>query len=233
VRKADASVIIAVGQKALALARDAAPTTPVVYCMVFERTVAASPYVSGVPLEIAARDQLSRIKDIAPHAKRVGIFYDSRTDAAFVAEATSAASAVGLTLATRPVSDVKEVRTAVAELAPNVDALWLLPDPKLVSKDVFNYLLVFTLERKIALFGFLDSFTQAGALASISPDYADIGRRAGELALAVLNKPADKRIPMPPAARSPGGLTINLKAAEQLGIEVSEGARSSARQISR
>jgi putative ABC transport system substrate-binding protein len=98
---------------------------------------------------------------------------------------------------------------------------------------MFNYLLVTTLERKIALFGFLDSFTQAGALASISPDYAEIGRRAGRLAQDIFSKPEAARLPVPAPQAGPGALTVNLKTARQLGLDVPQSALGKARQVFR
>jgi putative tryptophan/tyrosine transport system substrate-binding protein len=89
-----------------------------------------------------------------------------------------------------------------------------------------------TLERRIALFGFLDSLTQAGALASVAPDYLEIGRRAGKLA-SELARTAETRSSVPPVTASPGSLSINLKTAKQLGLDISPGVQAKARQIFR
>jgi ABC-type uncharacterized transport system substrate-binding protein len=108
-----------------------------------------------------------------------------------------------------------------------------MPDPRLITAEMFNYLLVYTLERKIALFGFLDSFTEAGALASVAPDYQEIGRRAGQLAAGIAARPADARLPVPPPMGGAGALSVNVKTARQLGVDVPQQVLSRARQVFR
>jgi putative tryptophan/tyrosine transport system substrate-binding protein len=233
IKRADPAVILAVGQKALQLARGAMPSTPIVYCMVLGSGATASRTVTGVRLEVAPTSQLEQLKQVNPSAKRVGVIYDPRASGAFMEEAVKAAGRFGLTLVSKPVNDAKEVRAALSDIAGSIDALWLMPDPRLITAEMFNFLLVFTLERKIALFGFLDSFTQAGALASVAPDYQEIGRRAARLALDLANKPPEGRVPVPAPTPSPGALTVNMKTAKQLGLDIPQGVLSKARQVYR
>jgi putative ABC transport system substrate-binding protein len=233
IKKSDAAVILAVGQKALQVARSAAPSTPTVFCMVLGAAAAPSRTVTGVKLEVAASSQLQLIKQVDPQAKRVGVIYEPKASAAFLDEALKSAGSLGLTLVARPVADAREVRSALSEISDGIDALWLTPDPRLISAEMFNFLLVFTLEHKIALFGFLDSFTQAGALASVAPDYAEIGRRAARMAADLSAKPPDARVPVPAPTSSPGVLSVNVKTARRLGVEVPDSALSKAKQVYR
>jgi putative tryptophan/tyrosine transport system substrate-binding protein len=230
-KRADAAVILAVGQKALQLARQAAPNVPTVFCMVLGSAAAPGRTVTGVKLEVAPQTQLDLLKQVSPAVKRVGVIYEPRASGPMMEEAVKAAGRLGLTLVSKPVGDAKEVRAALGEIANSIDALWLMPDPRLITAEMFNYLLVFTLEHKIALYGFLDSFTQAGALASVAPDYAEIGKRAARMVADLLGKPPEQRLPVPPPVGGPGALTINLKTARQLGLEISSGVQSKARQV--
>jgi putative ABC transport system substrate-binding protein len=230
-KRADPAVVIAVGQKALQAVRGAAPQLPTVYCMVLGAS--GSRTVTGVGLEVAPSLQLEELKQVAPVAKRIGVIYEARTSSAFIEDASRAAAKLGLTLVLKPVSDAKAVRGALAEMAETIDALWLMPDPRLITAEMFSFLLVFTLERKIALFGFLDSFTQAGALASVAPDYKESGRRAARLALELLARPADARLPVPPPIPGPGALSVNMKTAKRLGIDIPASVLGKARQVYR
>lgn len=232
-KRADASVILVVGQKALQIAKAAAPSTPIVFCMVLGAGAAPSRTVTGVKLEVAASAQLQQMKQVHPGAKRLGVIYDPHNSAAFVEDAVKSAGAHGFTVVARPVNDPRDVRGALADIAGSIDALWLVPDSRLLTAEMFNFLLTFTLERKIALFGFLDSFTAAGALASIAPDYQEIGKRAGKLAAEIADKPADARLPTPAPQSSPGALSVNLKTATQLHIDVPSGVLAKARQVYR
>jgi putative tryptophan/tyrosine transport system substrate-binding protein len=230
-KRAAPAVILAVGQKALQVARDSFSGTPTVYCMVLARNVAPSKILTGVPLEVRPAEQLIRFKEVDSAAKRIGLLFDPKADAAFQQDAQRAASTLGIVLVAKAVNDGKELQSAVAEIAGSIDALWLVPNPRLVSKEVFDYLLVFTLERHLALFGFLDSFTQAGALASVAPDYRDIGRRAGQLANQIAAKPESQRLPVPAPVDSGGALSINTRTAEKLGISVPPTALTGARKV--
>lgn len=224
-------VILAIGHKALLAAQGSGAT--VVFCMVLGPSASPAKNVTGLRLEVAPSLQFSFIKRVHPGARRLGMIYDARTWSAYAKEASEAATAQGLTLVSRPVSDAKEVRAAFAEIAANIDALWIIPDPALVNIEIFNFLLVTTLERKLALFGFFADFTRRGALASVAPDYAEIGKQAAKLAADLAAKPAAARNPLPPSLASPGGLTINAKTARQLGIDLSDDVQAAAKQVYR
>jgi putative ABC transport system substrate-binding protein len=230
-KRADPAVVLAIGQKALQLAKASVPEKPIVFCMVLGSAAAASRSVTGVKLEVSPAQQLEQLKQVHPGVKRLGVIYDPRASGPYLEEALKAAGRLGLTLVSKPVGDAREVRSALGEIASGIDGLWLMPDPKLITAEMFNYLLVTTLERKIALFGFLDSFTQAGALASIAPDYQEIGRRAARLALEIHGRAEGARLPVPAPQAGPGALTVNLKTARQLGLDVPQSALGKARQV--
>jgi putative ABC transport system substrate-binding protein len=228
-----ADVVVTIGQKALELARATVPDKPTVYAMVLASQVPSSKNVTGVALEVPPFAQFAQWKQMKFDATRVGVIYNPKESAAYVTEAGKAAGALALTLVSRQVSDAKDVKNALNDLAGKIDVLWLVPDPHLFSPDMFRFVLGFTLDHKIALLGFLDSFTQSGAIASMSPDYRDIGRRAMRLALGIAGRPAEQRLPVPAPMTSPGTLTINLKTAHQLGIDMPDGVINKARQVYR
>lgn len=227
------AVILAVGQKALASAQSAAPETPIVYCLVLGSAAVSSKTITGVRLEVSATDQLTLLKQTHPGLKRVGVFYDPRTWTEYIADANKVAGSLGLSVVARPISDGKQVRSMIGEVLSSVDGLWLLPDPQLVTAEMFSFLLVSTLERKVPLFGFFDSFTKAGALASVSPDYGAIGSKAAKIAQGIAARPAATRLPVPTPTSSPGVLTINQKTASQLDLELSQEVLGKARQVFR
>lgn len=231
IERVSPAVVLAIGQKALQTAQQAGAT--VVFCMVLGPSATSSRTVTGLRLEVAPDAQLDSFKRVYPGAKRLGVIYDAKTWSGYLAEATRAAQSRGFTLVPKPVADGREVRTALNDIAGDIDALWLIPDPQLISAEMFNFLLVFTLEHKIALFGFFESFTRAGALASVAPDYAAIGKQAAKLASDLAAKPAESRLPVPPSVASPGVLTINVRTARQLGIDIADDVQARAKQVYR
>lgn len=225
------AVVLAIGQRAIQATMNSQPQLPVVYCMVPGGAAPTARNVTGVRLEVQPEQQLALLRRVHPDVKRLGVLYDPRSFGSFVAEASKAAGAAGISLVLRPVGDGMAVRTLLGQLIDSIDALWLLPDPGLITADMFNFLLVYTLEHKVALFGFFDSLTRAGALASVAPDYPQIGKLAARLAAEIAAKPAESRLPLPPVQWSPGTLSINANTAQQLGIELSSEAQAKASQV--
>lgn len=235
-RAARAAVLLAIGQRATQLAQSSvAPAAgiPVVTCMVLGLPPSGARGLTGLRLEVSPEVQLGLFRRVHAGLKRIGVIFQPKTSGGYLAEAQRAATGLGLALVPRPVAEPREVRAALTELAAGIDALWLVPDPQLVSADMLNFLLVFTLERKLPLLGFLDSFTRAGALASVAPDYRAIGQRAARLVAELLARPPEARLTLPPLTGSPGTLSINLKTARQLGIEVAADVVAAANQVYR
>lgn len=229
---AQANVIVAVGQKSLTLAKSKAPNTPVVFCMVLGVGKSGlSDRVTGVPMEPDPARALAAIKAVNPGVARVGLIYNPAFSELYAAEATKAAGGLGLTVVTKAVGSAADVTGAAKSLAGSVDVLWLPPDPRLFPKEVFIFLLGFSAERSLPLVGFIDSFTQSGALMSVSADYADMGTRAGKLAHDIVAAPEGKRLPVPGVVWSAGTLTINLKTAAAFGVNVPAAAKSQAKQL--
>ena len=225
------TVLLAIGQKAMAQAHQS--DAIVVFCMVLGPAAVSAKTVTGLRLEVSADVQLDFFRRVNPSIRRLGVLYNPQSWGEYVKAASRSASARGLTLVTKPLSDARELRSEVNELAGSIDALWLIPDPQLITAELFNFLLIFTLERRIALFGFFEDFTRAGALASVAPDYAAIGRQAAKLAADLAAKPVESRLPLPPSIASPGTLTINAKTAQQFGIDIPDDVQAQASQVYR
>jgi putative tryptophan/tyrosine transport system substrate-binding protein len=80
-------------------------------------------------------------------------------------------------------------------------------------------MLLFSYRRKIPLLGLSDRHAQMGALFSLSfASGEDIGRQAGELAQAILGGRSAAEVPYTTARKV--YLTVNLKAAQKLGLEI-------------
>lgn len=227
-----APVIIAVGQTALAAAKKHAPEVPTIFCMVLGMNRAGiTANVTGVPLEPDPEVVLQRLARLAPRVRRVGFLHDPASSDLLAQYAERAASAAKLELVPITVSAPGQVVSAVAQKAGQIDALWVAPNPRLISKEVVGGLIATSLEKKLPLVGFLTAFTDGGALMALQADYGDNGDQAGKLALEVLAKPADKRKPVPAPVFLSGALSINLKTATELGLDVSGKALADAKVI--
>jgi ABC-type uncharacterized transport system substrate-binding protein len=59
--------------------------------------------------------------------------------------------------------------------------LWVVPDETFVTDDWFKFLLRETNRRRLPFLTTSENFVERGALAAVTPDYADIGRQSAEL----------------------------------------------------
>jgi putative ABC transport system substrate-binding protein len=228
-----ADVVLAVGARALTMARTVAPETPIVYAMVPAADATPAKNITGVALEVPPFAQFASWKQIRFDGDRVGVIYDPRTSAAALADASKAAAALGITLVARPAVDAAAVQAALVDLAPKIDVLWMIPDRRLFSDGTARAVLAYTLSKRIPLLAFSDTLAQAGALVALSPDARDIGRRAARIALDLAGRVPHQRLPMPPPMSSPGALSVNAHTAELLGIEIPEMLLRKARKIYR
>ncbi len=225
------SVVVAIGQQALQQVQGQMKV-PVVFSSVLNpgQYNLNAKQVTGVPLEVSPEAQLDLYRLVHPEVRRIAFLYNPAGFSDLAAAAKAAAQKQGLSVYVVPVANAAALPQAVRELS-GVDAIWLPPDPSILNRDILSFLLVHCLQQRLALFGFLDDLTRAGALASVSPDYQGIGVQSASLVQAILSRPAPDRTPVPAYRYSDGLLSINLRTATQLGIHVSPEAKKRARKV--
>jgi putative ABC transport system substrate-binding protein len=218
-----ADVILAVGARALVMARTVAPDKPVVYAMVPAAEAPPGKLITGVALEVPAYAVLAQWKQLRFDGQRVAFVYPKSAPSLAV-DAAKAAASLGLTLTARAVDDAAHTDAAVAELGSKVDALWIAAP---LTSAAARW------SSKVALIGSDERATTAGALFSLAPDGRDIGRRAARMALGIAGRAPADRTPVPPPATSPGSLSLNAATAQALGIELPEPIVKKARKVIR
>ena len=164
-----------------------------------------------------------------PESKTVGVLYNPKENQQRVEAAIRVALQHGFKLIARPVDTPQDLPSALDSLSRQVDVLWSVTDAIVISPQTAQPILLFSFRNRIPLVGLSSTWVKAGALYSLDWDYGDIGRQAGELVQRILRgtKPAD----LPPA--SPRKLTyaINLKSAQQLGVDMPRNLVRGARQV--
>ena len=125
---------------------------------------------------------------------------------------------------------VREGLRTFLSLQDGIDALWLVPDETVLSQAVVQQMLLLSYRWKIPLLGLSDRHAQMGALFALSfASGEDIGRQAGELAQAILAGRPVTDVPYTNARKL--YLTVNLKAAQKLGLEVPPAIRARATNV--
>jgi putative ABC transport system substrate-binding protein len=89
-----------------------------------------------------------------------------------------------------------------------------------LTTQSLQYVFLFAFQNNLPLIGLSEHFVKMGALFAVGPDYEDVGRQSGELASRILSgeQPEDMTYVSPRRVL----LSLNLRTAEIIGIEVPE-----------
>lgn len=213
-------MIISIGPLATRMVQDQFPDTPLVFCMVFEteRFPVSRQNTTGVFMDIAPRNLLSRMKELFPDARRIGLLYDPEKNRKKVDEAREAANSLGIALIASRVSSEKEVPGALRSLLENIDLLWLAPDSTVVTSQSLEFLFITSFENRIPIVTFSDDLVRKGAVAAFSPDYEGVGEQAANLARRVLKGEKIRDLPAQKAEKVQ--LSVNSMTAKKLNIRL-------------
>ena len=217
-------LILAIGSRAAELAREAAPHVPMVYAMVLDPEAiglpgpgqAATVPVTGVTMDVPAELQFELLHEVLPSARRVGVLYNPLISGDAVRRAAAAARRRGMTLVPQAVRSESEVLAAASLLAPGVDALWAVADPTVLTAVNARALVLFSLRSRKPLLAMSEGFVRSGAVAALAADPVEVGRRAGEMAVRLIQGAAPGTL----RPESPPGLSlfVNRASAEHLGL---------------
>jgi putative ABC transport system substrate-binding protein len=230
VRKMRPGLILAIGLDALVKVREIRDL-PIVYLMVLnpQSLVKESDNITGVSMNIAPERQLSQLRQILPHARKIGLLFDPVKSGVFVGKTRNAAVLNNIELLTKGVHSSKEAVSAIEGMKGKVDALWLLPDTTVVNPATIDLLLLSTIENRIPVLIFSEKYVEKGALMSLEIDPEDAGKQAGEMANRVLAGEHVNNIKDEDARGSI--MTVNLIVAKKLGITISRNVLKQARVI--
>lgn len=217
----DRTLVVPVGVRAMREAYDGSRRPAPVLSLLAPRTTSVA---SG---DVGARDSavyidqppdryLAFAKMLMPKAKRIGIVASSDAVSGLRAYAAEAAR-MKLELIAETVPEEHDVPRALQRLLPQIDVLLLVPDSEVVNENTVRHILIASYRQRIPVVGFSRGLTNAGAVASLISNSADIGRQGGQLARQW--NPATGALPV---ARYAGDfdMSFNRQVARSLGIEV-------------
>ncbi len=174
--------------------------------------------------ELPALAQLTLFRHFFPKLQRVGVVYNPAINKQWFEQAVVAGKEVGVEVIGRTVTRSSQVGSALAELTPKVDALWLTPDP-VVLENTAAVKLYFTradAARK-PVFAYsttylqLDPNSPLGATLVLAPDVPTTGRQAASVAQDFAGAP-------PVTTPAGSEVTLNLKRVQQYGLEFNRDA---------
>ena len=216
-------LILAVGVWALQVIVNQPVDVPVIYTMVLNPPSilgGEARNITGASMNVPVDQSIKLLKQLDPEIQRVGVIYNRAKTGYLVTRAKVVAREERIQLITRDVLSGKEAIQAVNSLHQDgTDVFWMLPDQTVLASKVVEYMLLFSYRNKIPLLGLSERQAQMGALLSLSfGSSEDIGRQSAELSNAVLGGSEASVIPFTTARTVK--ITVNLKAAKKLGLEI-------------
>ena len=226
----DPDIIYCVGSKAFQLAQDMFSKKKIIFSLSINwKRFKLNKKTFGVSYELKPEMQLMMFRYLFPEIKNLGVVYSDEFNKEWTKYAKEGGKDVGFNILNKPVNKKEDVIIAMGKLLPEIDALWLIPDPVVLSgKDIVDK--IFNIMNKVGkpILSYNDVFVNRGAVLSISPDIATIGRQAGGIAkdflenLEIENKVSD------PAGTN---IVLNMKQVDKYGIKLNIDALSSVNKI--
>ena len=214
----DIQAIVAVGSQALAGVKALNPGVPVVVTMVLRPKDTAG-ITAYLDVELPLKSILGEMRVVLPQYKRLGIVRSqaqSPSSEALELAARKEGYTAVIVMCEGPANLLRTIRS----LRGKVDFLLCFPDSTLYNSVTIKPLLVAALEDRLPVVGFSPAFVQAGAAAGVYPDYYDLGRQTGEIALRVVRGETANVAESPRTVRA----AVNERVARLLGLEFQNGS---------
>jgi putative ABC transport system substrate-binding protein len=222
-------LILTIGSAATEAVSGEIRDIPIIFSLVLEGAEGGpqrGQNVTGASMDIPVRVQFEKLHEALPQARRFGVLYNPGRTGKLIDEARAVAKELQLELVPIAVETEAEVVDKLAELDGKIDLLWSVADPTVFTPQSVRYILLNTLRSRIPFIGLSPSYVRAGALLSLSCDYRDVGRQAGEQAMQVLLGSKPQQVPMTyPRTVS---TYLNLNTEKTLNLKISAPVRETA-----
>ncbi|MCR4319025.1 MAG: ABC transporter substrate-binding protein [Candidatus Brocadiaceae bacterium] len=214
-------LILAVGVLAATLVKEQFTDIPIIFCMVInhKRFNLQGANITGISSEVSVEDQFAILKELLGAHKNVGVIYDPIKTGKIISEADVVAKRLEFNLIKTKITSENEVASALKNMIDKIDALWMIPDSTVITKNSLNVISKTILEHRLPTFCTSDAIVKAGAaLISVSPDYTHTGLQAARMAQTLLNNPSTTSLGITQPDKLK--LTLNTQTAEIIGVNL-------------
>jgi len=183
----------------------------------------------GVSSELHPGMQITLFRYIFPEVKRIGVLYSEQYNSQLISDTKVEAKEMGAEIITRTVSKNEQTVSALQELLPDLDALWLISDPVIMSdKKILMEVFKECDSKKVPVLSYHDVFTDYGAILIVSVDDSTIGRQAAGMATEILSVgKMENKVQYPAGSH----IILNLKKIKKYGLHFNEEALGAVNQI--
>ena len=167
-------------------------------------------------------DQMDLLQQLIPDAEKVGLLYctaESNSDIQ-ISMAEEELDALGIGYERYTVSSSNEIQQVVESMVGQVDAIYT-PTDNTIAAGMTTVSMVAN-ENKIPVICGEIGMVQNGGLASVSINYEELGRRAGEMAVEILTEGADPaEMPIGTMGADECDLVYHQETADEIDVDVS------------
>ncbi len=215
IQSSDITQVVAIGLPAAQMARGLSGKR-VVFCQVFnyEDTDLVTSWMKGVAATPPANEQFRTWKLLSPQMKRIGVI-TGRNLRGLMDDARSAARGNGLKLVHVEVESDKETLYAYKQLVPKIQGLWLVPDNRVLSREVIRDMMAHSVKEGKQVAVFSHQLLSLGGLLSAESSYADI---AEQVLLGMNREYKDTGVPVSPLTKAT--IRINSIMASRLNLKL-------------
>lgn len=223
-------LVLSLGGSAAERALAADRKVPVVAGMLLDRRLLEGHgNATGVVLEFPLAVQFRWMRLLLPDRRRVGVLFDPEVNTRMIEEAKVAAKREGFRLIAREIRNPREIPEALDGLSREIDALWGVSDPKVLTPATAKALLLFSYRSRIPMSGPSEAWVKAGATYALERDYHEIGAQCASVAFEILDGRDPEEIE--PEAPRTVLYTLNLRSLEHVKIDVTEDRLAGAERV--
>lgn len=226
----DPDVIYCIGSKAYLMAYKLAENKNLIFSsLVNWRRFPMGKNTYGIATELLPSMQLTIYRYFFPEINKIGVLYNKDYNKEWLDIAVKDAKDVRINIIGKSINKQDEIESALQGLLTKVDALWLIPDPVVMSK-IESVEHIFNQSDKTGkpVFAYSEAFVDSGATFIISADILTTGIQAAGLAIEILSdQKSTKKVQTPAGSH----ITLNLKMIEKYKIKLNMESLDSVNQI--
>lgn len=210
-------IVVSFGSKAAT--RSYPETATLVFCMAPGMRADEIPH-RGRKVEVRMSPPMgsivARFRDLQPNLRRLGVVWISESIGDEIEENREALRQLHVELVEMHLDRASGLPGALRSQGRSLDAIWLPPDPLLVTESSFTMLRSFSQSNKVPFYAPTEGLAAKGAVAAVATSFEEIGRTTGRVIRQLRAGEAPPRHVYPRTSR----LTLNAKSATDAGLSV-------------
>lgn len=218
----NSELVIALGVRALEVASQLKPTTPVlgvftplpVFNAIMEKSHRDLGNFSAIVLDQPYQRQMALVKTVLPESRNLGILLGN-VSVAYNEALREEGEKKGLHVSTESLVQESELIPKLNQILQSNDALLAVPDPAVYSRETVQPILLTSYRYQKPVFGFSQSYVKAGALAAVYSTAAQLAKQAVEM---TAKSQQSHNLLLPPQAPKYFTVSINQQVAKALNI---------------